>query len=673
MLEWGVNAILKRNLEALEKKRPKLFSDLKEAIEKFEAHPEGTNGESYQILDLPTGEKNLIYMRDEPAYTGVTYPDSPSRHCEEILLKVTDLSKATMIVMFGFGLGYLLKTFMQRRTQMNFAICIIERNPAFFLHALSIHNFVELLEDEDLTFVVGEPEDNIRNHLTSFFVGNTTTDRHLRILAYPNALERDPEYYSNISQQILSTRDHSLLTLGNSVPDSMVGLTNTVDNLVYALKNTGISPLMNAFKGKVAISVAAGPSLNECWDLLKEVQGRVPIFSCDTLVQPMAKRGIAPDFFTALERDPIVTDFFRGAPIPERASLIAPQLIRKDSFEEFKGHHIVYSSTGTFCVPLNLYGLGTFFPGHSAGNLNIAAATLMGFSTVIMVGHNLAFAYKTGQSHVTGTMYPEREQQFSEEELIKTYGNFRLDTQDGEGHVQTRMEYNLFRTQIENLIASNKDRTYINTALKGAKIEGSKTMSLAEALKTYVTEDFDIYPRKKELLKPPSDKEILARLEHSNEGARKALDVVRKYKIEAQQMHASIKAKRKKIEEKEQSGLPVSVEFLNRALDEVIDLKVRAVNEDKMFYQAAVSILLPAHVAFERTVNEMPFNYSNDYDLKRDFLLAHQQYFEIWNAFLPDMESLYEKAVAETQEAVDKLKRQGVSSERPISATEATV
>jgi hypothetical protein len=77
------------------------------------------------------------------------------------------------------------------------------------------------------------------------------------------------------------------------------------------------------------------------------------------------------------------------------------------------------------------------------------------------------------------------------------------------------------------------------------------------------------------------------------------------------------------------------VEWLNSCIDEVLETKVKAINMDPYFHNAAVSIIFSFHMTFERMINEMPGTYTSNYELKRDFLLKHEMYFETWSKWLP--------------------------------------
>ena len=78
-----------------------------------------------------------------------------------------------------------------------------------------------------------------------------------------------------------------------------------------------IQQYQNLFKGKPAVVVAAGPSLNKQIKWLKKVENKVLIVACDTGLGILLKHQIVPHIVTALERDLVCSTLFEN--IPENA------------------------------------------------------------------------------------------------------------------------------------------------------------------------------------------------------------------------------------------------------------------------------------------------------------------------------------------------------------------
>ncbi len=641
-----------KNIAALKSKQDLLYKDLENDILEFRANPEGTSEDKIlRLIDGPRQTKNLLYIRSHPPLSRPYYETDGESEAKDVLEKA-GVKFPQLVLHYGIGLGYNFAAFQKIKTRSTFGQFICEKDTQIFLRALHVHDFSEAFEDRQFFWCIGKSVGFATGALVNFFEENTTVSRNLKVLVTPGALQTETDFYSEMLKAIMPSRDQATVWNGNSVSDSFTGLWNTLHNLEFLATNPGILGLKGRFKGKTCISVAAGPSLNEAWETLKRVQGKIPLIVCDTLVKPMNDRGVVPDFVTALERDPIVAEMFKGQSIPERSMLVGPSLLIPEAFNEFKGRKIAYAASAPYTTNLGLEFLGPFSPGSSAGNLNIALATLMGFSNIIMIGHNLAFAHGSNESHVKGTIDRDRERKRSREEIEKIATGGKVMTQDGLSEVYTIFEYDLFKKQIERAVANNSDKRFINTAAKGNRILGAEYLPLEEALKQCHTEDFDIYPAVLEALKvtdPAMDPKpwrqslIRFRLEET-------VDELRKLWDESIAMQASLEKWKDEIAAAELAGTPWSIDELNSKLDQVLKLKVKVVNDKMTLSQSLIGVVGPAHHVFERNINELPYIHQTDYELKKDFLLRHHIYFKIWNKWLEPIYDehrlAYERVVA---------------------------
>lgn len=342
-----------------------------------------------------------------------------------------------------------------------------------------------------------------------------------------------------------------------------------------------------------------------------------------------------------------MTDYFSGIEIPERTLLVGPLLLMPGTFKTFYRDQYLYCSTQQQGVGMGLDFLGSFFPGGSAGNLNLYLAALFGFQNIIMVGHNLAFDHEKMTSHIKGTGIESQDHPIDPSVMEK---HPKVVSQDESMLVPTQMFWSTFRRQIEDLIAMNIDRNWINTAPKGAKIEGASLMSFKSALQKYESQPIDFYVERKKIEPQLEDLELTQRCKTVYSKTQSAIESLDLRLEEAKKIIKKIKKWKDEIKLKEAEGKQVSLEYLNKRLDEALSIKVKAVNEDPSFHKFAISTLLPAHVTLERQMNAMPAQYDDNYKLKRDFLLAHEHYFELWTTWLPKLLS----ALASAEEEIEK-------------------
>jgi hypothetical protein len=639
-----MNEIYKKNKAIIERAMPPLAKRLSKDFEAYENNPDAeVNGGYYRVVQGALATQNLLVVQQSKQNQFLMHdPDGPSEAIK--ILRETKMKNPQLVFFFGLGLGYLLEEFKAVRTKETFGLCAIEPDAQVFLRLLSRIDISKDLADPNNVWLVGYPIDELKYQLCRFFEHHNTVNRSLKILPTPRAMMAHKEYFEEIGSYFMYARDQATIWSGNSIEDSFNGVKNVLNNMELLLRNPGLATLKDQFKGKTCISVAAGPGVNDAWDTLRRLQGKVPIIACDTLVKPFNKQGVQADFITALERDPIVADMFRGHTIPERSALVGPSLLLPDSFECYKGRHIAYSAAPPYSSQMGFAYLGVLAPGSSAGNLNIALATYLGFSNIIMIGHNLAYALGSWESHVKGTIDKSREEHRSEEEMSKIATGGKVITADEKDHVYTLFEYNLFRSQIENLIGVSPETKFFNTTAKGARILGATYKPLQEALDETVTEDFDIYPQVLELTKEPASDVLEARRKYVLKCVGDAVESLESAEEENHKMVRNLEKWRSDIEVLEAQGKKWSIEKLNSKLDELLSFKVRYVNEDRTFNDAYVSVISPGHHAFEREINELRGLHDDNYELKKDFLLRHTKYFSLWERWIPKVKAKYREA-----------------------------
>lgn len=660
-----MNDFFEKNIKYIEENRPELWENLKGALQFFRENPEGTDNEKFE-LRCETGKlSNLYYKRSAPAFEGLYHGDDPSSETKNLFQKA-DLTHPHFVLFLGQGLGHLLYWFYHDRPVHNFSIFVVEKNPQIFLRSLCVYDFTKVLQDDSVCIVVGQVQRYVVLWLNLWLQKYSTVERHLKLLVCPTALQTELEYYENIIKIIISTRDHSLLSMGNSVEDCFIGFENTANNAVRGIGNTGLEFLRRKFDTKTIVSVAAGPATEEHWDRLRSIQGKIPILTCDCMLKAMIRNGIEPDIVTAVERVDLVTEYFSNVEIPERTLLIGPLLLMPGTFEVFHRDQYLYCSTQQQGAGMGLDFLGSFFPGGSAGNLSLYLAATFGFENIIMVGHNLAFHHEKRISHIKGTGIKSQDLPIDPEVMAQ---HPKVISQDESMMVPTQLFWNTFRHQIEDLISMNADKTWINTAPKGAKIEGAKLMSFDEALAEYGSRTTDFFKKRKQLEPKLSDEELQQRSRLVYSKTKLAIASLEKRLQEAEKITKKIKQWREEVRLKEIEGKQVSLDYLNKRIDEALKIKVDAVNKDPYFHKFAISTLLPAHVTLERQLNEMPSKYDDNYKLKRDFLLAHEHYFELWNTWLPKLISALSKTEQDIKRDYGAF-LQGIDDEISTQATQ---
>ncbi len=636
--------LFEKNLLCIKEFQADTYTSLEKELENFRINPYESKEKTITPMETGAGYLNFLIHDKLTGQKYLYHEADPIEETRRIMMEAK-LDHPQLVFFLGFGLGYAATQFYNNRPDKNYAMMVVDQDPQVFLCSLLHRDFTDFFSDEDTVLFIGQTLEAMRHHMFGRLTRYLVVSTFIKILPIPMALKLHGTFFQEFLSMTMETRNVAVVSGGNSVDDTFIGFENMVSNRDECLANTGITPLYNIGEGKTIISVASGPSTDAHWDQIKALQGKFPIIVCDSSLKAMLKRGITPDFVTALERVSIVTGFFKDVKIPARTSLVGPPLLLKETLDAFEGTKRLYCPCVNSAHGIGMGFLGILNSGSSAGNLNISFACHMGFTNIIMVGHNLAYDYETKTSHIKGTFDVRQETPYSDEELQSLSGGRTRITQDGSSTVYTQTFWEQFRNQMESLIAQFPERNFVNVAAKGALIEGTKFMSFAEAVDIYKDGACDLFPLQNAI--PPISK-AMASTGHSNLVARWKIlhERVLHWQGVTDKLLKKIEGWEKEITTRETLGRKVSLHYLDDAIDEILKVKVKAVNEDLDFYSGFIGLIGPAHMAFETEINAMPAHYETNYELKRDFLLRHKQYFQIWLKWMPRALQGFESGIA---------------------------
>ena len=233
-----------------------------------------------------------------------------------------------------------------------------------------------------------------------------------------------------------------------------------------------------------AIVVAAGPSLDKNIKELHRAVGKCLIVSTDTALKPLALEGITPDITAIMDSKKderyLSEEESRRVPIvctPRGGTEFLHLHTGKKFFINDYCDHI-----GKF-MKNNGHELLRLDTGGSVANSCFAIAMLLGSRKIILVGQDLAYTGDKTHSAVTvrGAKNTPVEDLEHVEMDIDIYGN----------PIRSSREFKLYKEWFEQQIRANKELEVIDATEGGIRIEGTKLMTLKDAIDEYCTKDFD--------------------------------------------------------------------------------------------------------------------------------------------------------------------------------------
>ena len=186
---------------------------------------------------------------------------------------------------------------------------------------------------------------------------------------------------------------------GNDIYDSFIGIEHASANAQRLLPAPTLGEVRNIVGDRPLVSIAAGPSLQDHIDELREIQDRCVLIACDAVVPGLIDAGIEPHFVTPLERVEQNAKFLAKAE-GSRAIYAGLPVVPPFGVEYFGDRCIgVYAGDRLYewLLPENEFRINT---GTSTGVLSYTMAGILGTGDVYLVGHDLAKS--EGATHWTG-------------------------------------------------------------------------------------------------------------------------------------------------------------------------------------------------------------------------------------------------------------------------------
>jgi hypothetical protein len=267
---------------------------------------------------------------------------------------------------------------------------------------------------------------------------------------------------------------------GNDPLDSMTGEENMLANLGEIVNSPGINQLMGAFKGKPAVVVATGPSLDKNKHLLKGLEDKAVIIAADASLKPLLAMGVRPHLVATLEREMDVVKLFDGLTVDQLTDsyLAACPVVFPEVYQSYPGPHIVVYRNFDHFKWLEI-DRGILNIKFSAGNMGFSLAQYMACDPIILIGQDLAI--DGNKTNADGAVLGTEQDSYLREPRYMVEAN-------AGGMTQTTRSLKMF------LDAYNNDMTthpglVINATEGGAKINRTEIMPFQEAIAGHITED----------------------------------------------------------------------------------------------------------------------------------------------------------------------------------------
>ena len=457
------------NLTVLREKHPQAATLL--------ATAKATPDLAAQNISLKLGRKGHLTLLAHDNF-GEYYLHSlydPISEAKQTVVKELDDPKINVVVIFGFGLGYLVEEILKACDNKT-RIIIVESRLDCLVTALSSRAFDTVLSDERLKFIF-EQDSKKAAVKTNRELGFDKL-KSWKIIATPQQTRFNQTYLKSYIDHLGSCINQRVSSFSTSMNLSAYFLKNSVANLDAAAQSPGVKQFTDCWKDRPAVIVAAGPSLNKQLATLHAYQDKLLIVAVDKTWPILKAAGIKPHIVVAIDpRRPCSW----GDDPPQDVWFLSVGSCNPDVVHSINTQRIVsYGNPVHEKIFKHIIGeRGVLHTGGSVATNAFSFARLMGASPLIMIGQDLA--YTGGASHASGYLWPKT---LDEAKGSKGDGFREIEGYHGD-RVQVDRQLDSYRKWYEDFIAAHPNDTVINATEGGAKIAGTKQLPFAEACSIY--------------------------------------------------------------------------------------------------------------------------------------------------------------------------------------------
>ena len=389
-------------------------------------------------------------------------------------------------VVFGVGLGYQLDALLEARPQCR--LVVVEPRSDVFYAAMALRDQRRWLSHSYLQLIVADApalaaQKLFHDHWRDMLEQPT-------IVSWPATVRYSAEYWKLFESQLLDLVRLMRTDLATRYAFQAQWIDNFFRNLRFALLDPGISSLIGLFRGKPAIIVSAGPSLEKNVHLLAEAKGKAVIIAAGSAINPVRKHGIEPDLLVSF--DPTENNYrhFEDLDTPYLPLIYIPTIFPR-ILEEYRGPRFtaamdMFPFTSWLFAQLG-EDKGLLKSGPSVANVAWHLASVLGLNPIILVGQDLAFT--GGKTHADGAVHART----IDLEAGQDGGYITTEGVDGKPVITNLAMYNMKVWFERHLATAGPGLLTIDATEGGAKISGTAIMTLQEALDRYCQERFDPY------------------------------------------------------------------------------------------------------------------------------------------------------------------------------------
>lgn len=425
-----------------------------------------------------------------------------------------------------------------------------------------------------------------------------------QLLSLPSQRGFDEQSFDELVLKLKNLVGSYFLDLKYTKQKLYPNLVSLIGNLSYLIKEKPLHYFKDVYKGKTAVVVSAGPTLDRNIETLKKNRDKYVLFVVGTAVKTLYSNGIKPDFIVIIETYNS-TRQLEGLDLEDVNFITEPyshSALRGFNFKQVYSHISANTPVNHFWSEISGVDIEEYWSKGTVSYTALNCARLLGCSKIILVGQDLA--YIEGQCYSKESAYKDlicgiNPENGRWEIMAKDFEKFAnaispLESAEKRAEVAKRRLGNLntslylvkgingdmlptesvYAAFVQPLVEYTEhfnDREYINTSLVGAQIDGFKNMSLEEAL----ADSSVVGEIKLSTLFEYDTKQIVTNICNKLDELSEALNIITEMKVLIKNLNNDIKRYKTINEIILKTLKKVSVQYLNLSSD--------FTNKSKMF------------------------------------------------------------------------------------------
>jgi tetratricopeptide (TPR) repeat protein len=474
--------LYRKNLDALGEHHPDLVDVL---------HSISVDESRIEVFDSESGNPRIRYTKDDGVSVNIHSSEDPIACAQGAIDLLGKIEKEGIIVLFGFGLGYFAQE-IYKRFEKGHLLLVYEATPEVFKYAMKIIDFRTLFSSDRVKIILGKDADNfsvIHSHHHLIVNGK------FWVVEHKPSVKLNSSAYEKFFKRLNEEKSLSDIGVATNVRRGKDFMNAFLSNVHSVIRNPGVAGLKNLFKGRAAIVVSAGPSLDNNIHLLKRAKGKAVIIAAGGALPTLISSDIIPDLI--VEIDPVtenIEEKFQGIPELKKVPFVCLAQYTPQLMNIYPGPLFINSAMGNLAYQwlMNFWedkGTIECF-GGSVAHLAFATAEYIGADVIVFVGQDLS--YKRNRLHTVG--YSDSMDRRLEEGAIGQAENILggIPVQDIFGEeVLSIPQFITFKTSFENRI-KGLNKVVINASEQGLPIDGVINMRLTDVIDEYVKDEDEL-------------------------------------------------------------------------------------------------------------------------------------------------------------------------------------